>query len=122
VGSGDQLRSVQINPAGSAAPPKWISPGRRLCSRRQPSESCEIRLPSTAHREDATKPGEVGVAVAVLDRVGEAGDGLGVAVVPLHRDVDRALRRVAVAATTTTVPQNAITSDTAVLFALRSAT
>jgi hypothetical protein len=40
----------------------------------------------------------VGAAVAVLDRVGEAGDELGVAVVPLHRDVDRALRGFAVAA------------------------
>jgi len=37
------------------------------------------------------KPREVGAAVAVLDRVGEAADDLGVTVVPLHRDLDRAL-------------------------------
>jgi hypothetical protein len=43
-----------------------------------------------------TESGQVGSTVAILDRVGEARGELGVAVVPRHRDVDRALRRIAV--------------------------
>jgi hypothetical protein len=60
--------------------PDWIrrrgsSPGRRLCSRRQPSECCEIRLPSTvaAHRRSRpvggalpTSPWSVGTASQYL--------------------------------------------------------
>ena len=69
-----------------------VSPSRQILARQAALDVLEQlvlrRVVVDRARQRLAEAGEVRAAVAVLDRVGEAGDVLGVPVVPLHRDLD----------------------------------